>query len=553
MNTLVRLTVATLIPLAAALAPATAQAQAPAQPAPDGAPPAAPDAQPPSTPGSAPAAQAPDNAPPSTTSAAPTPMAEPATKPKVEPPKGAEWTSLRILHDKGIISDDELAAAIKDIGITGAGDATTLVVSKIKATIYGFAQADFQYQSTQACTDFCSNTQVPRDDTYKGNHGRTLFSPRDSRFGFRVAAPEEHGIKSSGLLEGDFEGPTATSEQGTFVNPVFRIRHAYLKFETPYVDILMGQTWSLFGWQSNFLAASVQLPGLPGQLFERTTQFRVSKTIKSEPVNVELAIAANRAPQQDSAYPEGVAGIKVNFNKWTGQHTSYLTATTINAASIAISGDLRGFRFPEFTGAPRHGITKMGGGVTFDVFLPIIPATKTSKDNALAITGELVIGAGTSDAYTALGAAGTANATLRPPVGGGPAPVYTPNWDPGLAVVDANGNFELVKWTTYTVAAEYYVPHTEGRLGLLANFQHSESPNAKDIGAAAVTTVTTAAQQAAARARVRDHEELYELGIFGDPTHATRLGLSGSMYDDTYGDGKDAKNYVVLMSGFIFF
>jgi hypothetical protein len=315
----------------------------------------------------------------------------------------------------------------------------------------------------------------------------------------------------------------------------------------------MGQTWSLFGWQSNFLVTSVQLPGLPGQLFERTTQFRVSKTIKSDPVNVELAVAANRAPQEDSATPEGVAGIKLNFNKWTGQHTSYMTATTINPASIAISGDLRGFRFPEFKAVPRHGITKTGGGVTFDVYLPIIPATKTSKDNALSITGELVIGAGTSDSYTALGAAGTANAALRAPAGGGAAPVYTPNWDPGLAVVDAAGNFELVKWTTYTVAGEYYFPHTEGRLGLLANFQHSESPNAKNIGQAAVTAFTTTAQQDAARARVRDHEELYEVGIFGDPTHATRIGISGSLYDDTYGDGKDAKNYVALMSGFIFF
>ena len=541
MNNLVRLTVATLLAL-----PGTAFAQSAPPPAPDSAPTAAPDSQPPSTPSAAPAAQAPNDATPSTMSTAPV-----APAPKV--PSGAEWTSLRVLHEKGIISDAELASALADIGINGAGDATTLVVSKIKATIYGFAEADFQYQSTQACTDFCSNTQVPRDDTYKGNHGRTLFSPRDSRFGVRLASPEEHGIKASGLLEGDFEGPTTTTEQGTFSNPEFRIRHAYLKFETPYVDVLLGQTWSLFGSQSNFLVTSVQLPGLPGQLFERTTQARVSKTLKSDAVNVELAVAANRAPQEDSAYPEGVAGVKINFNKWTGQHTSYMTSTTINPASIAISGDVRGFRFPEFKAAPRHGITKMGGGVTFDVYLPIIPATKDNKDNALSITGELVIGAGTSDSYTALGAAGTANATLPAPAPGTPAPVYTPNWDPGLAVVDAAGNFELVKWTTYTLAGEYYFPGTDGRLGLLANFQHSESPNSKTIGAAAVVPETTAAQQAAARAKVRDHEELYEFGVFGDPTHATRIGISGSLYDDTYGDGKDAKNYVVLMSGFIFF
>src|SRR5882762_4207731 len=141
-----------------------------------------------------------------------------------------------------------------------AGDAITLVVSKLKATLYGFVQLDMVYNSTESCAESCSNTLIQKPGTYRGDHGRTVFSPRDSRFGVRLAAPEDYGIRASGLLETDFFGPTATTEQGMFSNPVLRIRQAYLKLKTPIVDILIGQTWNLFGWQASYLVTSVQEP-----------------------------------------------------------------------------------------------------------------------------------------------------------------------------------------------------------------------------------------------------------------------------------------------------
>jgi len=468
-------------------------------------------------------------------------------------PKGPEWTSLRLLREKGVISDDELEAAVKDIGMVGAGDATTLVMSKFKATIFGFAEANLKYDSTQSCVEFCSNSQIQREGTYRGNHGRTIFSPRDSRFGVRIGAPAEHGVKISGLLEADFLGPTTTTEQGQWSNPVLRIRHAFVKLETPVVDILLGQTWSLYGWQPNFLIASVQLPGLPGQMFERTEQLRLSKLIKGESVSAEIAVAAMRPPQQDSATPEGVAAARLIFDKWAGNHTSYMTTTAVIPASIGVSGDLRKFRIPEFAATQHTGHVKIGGGFAVDVFLPIVPATKTNKDNALALTGEFAMGRGTSDMYTGMGAAGTANATLPAVLPATTGAAYVANFDPGLAVVDASGHIELVKWTTWAAGAEFYPAGTGGKLGMLLNYQHSESPNAKDIGAAAVVSQTTTAAQDAARARVRDHEELYEVGLFVDPTKSTRFAASGALFDDTYGDGKDTKNYSLMMSGWVFF
>jgi hypothetical protein len=495
------------------------------------------------------AAQPPATPPPATSVPVAAP-ARPAAAPAV--PAGPEWVSLRLLHAKGLISDAELASALSDIGVIGAADATTLVVAKLKATLYGYLEGNFKYDSTQTCAEFCGNTQVPRPGTYRGNHGRTIFSARDSRLGIRIAAPEQHGIRVSGVLETDFFGPTATTEQGTYANPVLRIRTSFLKIETPVLDVLVGQQWSLFGWQPVFVSASVQYPGLPGETFERTAQLRLSRTIKRDAVTTDIAVAANRPPQQDSATPEGVAGLRLQFNKWTGQHTAYMAYTAIQPASVAITGDVRRFRIPELRVTPHGGITRTGGGVAFSAYLPIIPATSSSKENALSLNGELSITSGMSDDYTALGGAGTANAAIPPAMPGGPTTAYTPNFDAGLAAIDAAGNVELIKWLAYFASLEFYPAGTGGRLGLVVNYGHMESSNARSVGTAS-SAAATPADQAAAAARIRDHEDVFEIGAFVDPTRSTRVAVSGSLYNDVYGDHVAAKNYAVIMSGWLFF
>jgi hypothetical protein len=472
-------------------------------------------------------------------------IAQPAPPPAAVVPRGPEWTSLRLLHEKGVISDAELRSALNDLGINNAGDATTLVAAKLKTTIYGFVENSFIHDSTESCAEICGATQIQRPDTYRGNHGRTTFSARSSRFGIRIAAPEQSGIRTSGLIETDFFGPTSTTEQGTLSTAVLRVRHAYIKLETPVVDLTIGQTWSLFGWQPIYLVASAQPPGLPGQLFERTSQIRLSKAFKTDGVALELAAAANRPPQQDSSFPELVTGARVSFDRWTGQHTGYLASTTIQPASVAISGDLRGFRIPELSATPHTGHLRVGGGVSASVYLPIISATKQSRDNALSVLAELTVGRGTSDAYTGLGAAGTASALVP-----GTTTVASTASDPGPAVIDATGHIALVKWTSYIASAEFYPAGTGGRVGTFANYGHIQSANAMHIGAAASGSD---AERAVARAKVRDHEEIYELGGFFDPTGSTRLGASGSLYADTYGDGKLAKNYALLASAWLFY
>jgi hypothetical protein len=425
-------------------------------------------------------------------------------------------------------------------------------VAKLRTTLYGYLEGNFKYDSTQSCVEFCGSTQIQRAGTYRGDHGRTIFSARDSRLGLRIAAPEDHGIRVSGSLETDFFGPTTTTEQSTYVNPVLRIRTSYLKIETPVLDVLIGQQWTLFGWQPSFISASVQYPGLPGETFERTPQLRLSRTIKGDAVTTEVAVAANRPPQQDSATPEGVAGIRLAFPRWTGQHTAYMASTAIQPASIAISGDLRRFRIPELAAAPRTGAARTGGGVALDAYLPIVPATAASKDNALSLNGEVSITSGMSDAFTTVGAAGTANAAIPPAMPGGAATPYPANFDPGLAAIDAAGHAELVKWIGYFASLEFYPAGTGGRVGLVANYGHMESSNAHSVGTASAAG-STAMAAAAAAARIRDHEDLFEVGGYVDPTRQTRIAASGSLYADSYSDGVTANNYALILSAWLFF
>jgi hypothetical protein len=46
--------------------------------------------------------------------------------------------------------------------------------------------------------------------------------------------------------------PARSSEAVYFASPIFRIRHAYVKIKSPYVDLLLGHTFDVFGWQNYF-------------------------------------------------------------------------------------------------------------------------------------------------------------------------------------------------------------------------------------------------------------------------------------------------------------
>lgn len=535
--------------LPSALLPFCLAGSALAQPA--AAPPAPGAAEPPS---STPAAPAPDIAAP-----APGAVPAPSLAPTVEAPKAAtpppapgakglavEFTSLRLMREKGVISQAEYDSALKDLGeSTGlrAADSLTLVLGKVSTTFYGFIEAGFILDSTQSFNDVAANTPVARPGTFAAEHGRMMFSIRDSRFGFRIQAPEMFRVRASATLETDFFGPSLPigsgqpyfgTEQALFVNPALRVRHAYFKLETPVVDVLIGQYWDLLGWQSSYLPNTIEYPGLPGELFGRSPQIRVSKAFKGEAASLELAVAMMRPEQRDSATPEGDAGIRLTFNKWNGVQTLYATSKVVSPASVAVTGNLRRVALPEFTVAPAGVRQKVGGAVAVDAFLPIIPTPKGKMGHSLSLNGEFVYGSGIANRYTGL-TGGVANPVLPNPDMANPAPTYTPDIDPGIAVYDKSGKLQLVQWTTFLVGAQYYLPGLEGRAWVSLNYARAQSSNAKSLSG------------------VWETKEWYDVNLFADPLPFLRFGLEAGRFHDTYADGTNAFAYRGRFTGFMFF
>ncbi len=125
-----------------------------------------------------------------------------------------EFTSLRLMRDKGIISQAEYESAVRDLSETSgqhAPDEGTAVMGKWATTLYGFVEADQIYDTTRSFNDLAGSTLVQRPaangGTNLGDNGRMQMGIRNSRVGFRLKAPEAAcGIRASAMIELDFQG-----------------------------------------------------------------------------------------------------------------------------------------------------------------------------------------------------------------------------------------------------------------------------------------------------------------------------------------------------------
>ncbi len=354
----------------------------------------------------------------------------------------------------------------------------TPALSKFDVTIGGFVEADFMHDSTQSYSDLSIMTKLARASTYAGSHGRTQFTARDSRFALRLAAPQWAGVRTSALLETDFFGnegnpgypPTGyqNTEAGFFNNAVLRVRHAYIKFESDYVDVWAGQMYYLFGNQPYFFPNTDTFLGAPGMLFGRTIQLKALHMFKSRAVNVEIAIAAARPAQRDSEVPDGEAAVRLQVNQWRGPTVRGAGQPGLESLAFGVSALARQFRLNPLANTaptPTTALNKeLGWGIALDALVPVIPATERDRSNAITLTGEIVTGSGVADQYSGLaGDYAWPNVPAAMP-GGMPTAYSQANVDGGMVTYDAAGFSHTIDWTSYIVGAQYYLPLANGKL-----------------------------------------------------------------------------------------
>jgi hypothetical protein len=367
-------------------------------------------------------------------------------------------------------------------------------------TFYGFAQGDAFHDSTWSFTEGPNMNKIVRGTFQGGQRGRTQFSARNSRLGARLSAPAWNGFTASGVLEIDFfgnqgnpaypPGGTATtqyanSEFGFYSNMVPRLRLAYAKITSEFIELTGGQELYLFGLAPYFLPTTNAYLSTPGLIYGREPQFTLGHMFKGDDISVDVTVGALRPYTRDGEAPDAEAAVRVIYNKWKGMAGHGAIAPGMDALQVGVSGVARHLIFNPFSNAmatpTTARVTEDAWGIHAALLAPIIRATPEDRSNALTLTGSFVKGTGIADFFGGL----TGDYTW-PQIPGNPmavpptmATAYTgSNIDSGLVTYDTSGVSHTIDWMMYTANLQYYLPIENGKLFWVSgSYGHAESGN----------------------------------------------------------------------------
>jgi hypothetical protein len=430
------------------------------------------------------------------------------------------------------------------VGARAAGQ-PTFVLSKFVTTFYGWLQGDFVHDSQRFGVDQYGGNPTLNVTPPNSTEGRTSFGARGTRLGVRMSAPASANVRVTGNVELDFLGnqPSTTgsaprnaaatplSEDSFFTNAAVRIRQAVVKIDTPILTVWIGQTWDVVAFQAAYFPTSVQYQGLPGQIFGRDPQLRLSHIFDAKTVSLELAAAAVRPAQIDSEIPDFQYGAKFNVDSWKGIQTLGATGTTVSPASVAVSGAVRKFKIQTDVAGTKFS-NATGKVVVGDAYIPILPASKVGG-LSLAFNGEAAIGTGDADLYTGLN--GGAAFGAPPGVTAAQAAAFQ-DVDPGLVGFTPNGVLSTVDFRTYIAGLQFH----GGPAILAANVSQVYSKNIQEFPSAA--PVTTWRRQT-----------WWDGAFLVDVTSGVRLGVEYAQTRQYRLTGQTGKDSRVFASGFFIF
>jgi hypothetical protein len=436
----------------------------------------------------------------------------------------------------------------KPSGNADSPEGVTWNASGWAVSLYGYAALNVMHDSTQSFGTASGNTILQRRGTVRGNSPQVQATGRDSRLGLRLEAPEMSGVRASANLETDFNAPPPVeyTEANSATQAGLRMRHYYMRVETPIVDILAGQYHDLFGWGGKgFYPSTLAFLGVAGEIYHRQPQVRLSKTLSSTAIEFEIAGALVRPAQKSGGYPDLEAGLRVAFKGWTGATQQAYGQPTIGRMAIGVSGIGRHFEVANFIENPTSTNSGTGYGVVGNVFLPVIPAwNPKERGNALSITAEFSLGTGIADMYSDL-TGGLLFPSLPNPQDRqqptNPPPVYTPNIDSGIVTYDGDNRLRTCNWQGLVVGAQYYLPIAHGRVWMSGTYSQARSSNIKDItpqpGWGGIYT----------------HASYYDVSLFGAITDQIQVGLAVQRTNQTFADGVIAWNWRSELGMHLFF
>jgi len=109
-----------------------------------------------------------------------------------------------------------------------------------------------------------------------------------------------------------------------------------MQVDSDIVTFWIGQTWNLMAFEAAFLPTSVQSQGLPGQLFGRNPQVRLSRIFDAKVFSVELAAAAGVPRRRMPSCPTS-GRPEAEYHGWTACRAS-APPRRHQPASVAVTG-----------------------------------------------------------------------------------------------------------------------------------------------------------------------------------------------------------------------
>ena len=421
-------------------------------------------------------------------------------------------------------------------------DVTLLDKDDWKVNFSGFVEFDAFSDSVRSFTEVVGSNPVDRPDTANGMSGRTQFSMRNSRLAFGVLPPKMGNWKTRAYLEMDFLGydPSinadatkgATNSEGSYyTNPTLRMRHGYFAGENGPWQILVGQTWSLIGWQSQYVLSTVSVAPVTGTLYERTPQITLfNKTDMGQSSQLRSGFSIVRPPQKDAEVPELDAAVQYNFNGMKAAFTSTNGDVKANPLSVALSGSLRQFVIPkagDSTGGNDHYLSSM---FALDTFIPILTASGDKEiGNTLGLSGEFTQGKGYADEFPGW----TGNTPQLS------STALNPNMDAGQGGFDPSSNFRLVDLRTWNAQLQYHLPADCAAFTTLG-YGQLYSDNVDGLAPSSGKVIY-------------NRTEVYLINFVKDLTKQVRVGLEFDHFRTSYTDGvAPSDNRIQLSSWFRF-
>jgi hypothetical protein len=349
--------------------------------------------------------------------------------------------------------------------------------------IHGFAQADYINDSTESFAETVGDGKVvlpaAPGTPNSGNNGQSQFSLRNSRISL-LAKENVADWMFKGYIETDFlgvnDGSTVNgNEYKFFSQPTLRLRHAYVQGDTTDGwEILAGQYWTLFGWNMDYVLATVAEAPVMGTLYERVPQLKVQKTLgDASGAQVQLAVSAEQPDQTIGQVPNLNAGIRLVMNDMKGYFCGSTGASKLQPMSLGLS--MRNAYYVWSDGRDNNVLDQSVWGSSFagDILVPIVQATEGHDDMSVVLTAEWTAGAGDTLPFNGGGFGGLSTTWSTVTNSGGGYTFGTPaagsgvntvlDGGEGTAYAGSNG-LQLIQLQSYNAQIQITLPKSIGTI-----------------------------------------------------------------------------------------